>query len=119
MATENRWAVGTMYGNGYLNGQPFFTQPAGPFTAVLPPTPNNVPWEEYPIKGLVISAYVPWFSPGCQHAIKQWKMIQEFDYDTNQSVELVCCLICAYVQSSHFQPAETWLDALLYPIIIG
>jgi hypothetical protein len=119
MATKNRWQVGAMYGNGYLNGQPFYTQPGGIGTAVFPATPNSVPWLEFPIPGLVINCFSPWFSPGCLHAIKQWKMIQEYDYDTESSVELVCCFICGYVQSAHFQPAEEWLNPLLYPIIIG
>lgn len=114
----NRWQIGTMYYGGLLNGQPFYTQPGGPGTAVLPPTPQAQPWKEYPISGLVISAFNPWFVPGCQHAIKRWAIVHEFDYTLNQSCALICCNQCYYVQRS-VSPYEQILDPILYAIIAG
>lgn len=109
-----------MYYGGKLNGVDFYTQPSGAFGPVFPATPNGEPFTDWPVIGIVVSAYQPWFSPGCLHAIKQWRMIQEYDYNTNESVELCTCFICSYVQSAHFRPASTWFDEpLLYPIIIG
>lgn len=97
MAQQNRWQVGVMYNQGLLNGVPFFTQPDGPGTAVFP-TQQNGPWADYPIPGLVINEYSPWFAPGCGHAIKMWRIFQEVDYTTDTPVSLICCVICSYCQ---------------------
>lgn len=110
MATQNRWALGEMYGNGYVNGQPFFTQPGGPGTAVFPTEQNGQPWEAWPAAGVIpfIETGGAWFRPGCQHSIHYWKIIREFDYDTGLSVALVVCSTCQYVQSAQYEPFDTW-----------
>lgn len=115
--TTNRWTVGLMYYNGLLNGQPFFTQ-AVPGGQVLPTQQNATPWEDYPIEGMVIQEYSPWFAPGCGHSIKMWKIIREFDYNTNSSVALICCEICSFVQNYH-EPYESILDPIAYAVIVG
>ena len=117
MAEQNRWALGTMYGGGILNGQPFYVQPEGPFTVVTP-SQYSGPWVDYPIPGLVITEYVPWWSPGCGHSIKFWKVITEFDYETSQSCALICCSICQYVQNV-YEPASEWLQPITHCIIVG
>lgn len=122
MAQANNWAIGEMYFQGRLNGsgaslQPFFTQPGGPGTAVFP-TQYSGPWVDFPIPGLVITEYIPWWSPGCGHAIKMWTVIREFDYDTNQSCALICCRICTYVQNV-YEPFEEWLNPIQHAIIVG
>lgn len=111
MATQNRWQIGVMYGNGYVNGQPFFQQPNGPGTAVFPTEQNGQPWSAWPAAGVIpFQEYNPWWSPGCGHSIKFWKIIREFDYDTNQSVALVVCSTCQFVVSAHYQPFDTWFE---------
>ena len=114
----NRWAIGEMYYLGNHNGQPFFTQPNGPGTQVLPSQKNAQPWPDYPIPGLVINEYVPWWSPGCGHAIKFWSIIREVDIYTNESVALVCCSMCSYVQRV-ITPWEEWLNPIQQAIIVG
>lgn len=114
MATNN-WQVGVPYTLD-LNGQPFFTQPEGAGTAVFP-TQQNGPWADYPVPGLVINEYSPWWAPPCGHAIKNYKLIPEYDYTTNKQVMLVCCNICTLVvQAMNFDDAY---DAQNFPIIIG
>jgi hypothetical protein len=112
----NRWAVGTMYQPGGPNG--IFTQPDGPGTAVFPTQRNGVPFVDYPIQGLTIQEFSPWWVLGCQHAIKSLKIIREFDYDTNQSCALVACEVCTYVQYA-IEPFEEWLDPIQRAIIVG
>lgn len=117
-AGTNDWALGQMYGGGLLNGNPFYTQPGGPFTAVYPTQKNAAPWPEYPIPGLFINEYTPWFSPGCGHAIQVWRLIREFDYPSQQSVCLITCEICQYVQNA-VSPYEEILNPIQRAIIVG
>ena len=114
----NSWQVGAMYYGGLVDGQPFFTQPGGPGTQVFPTQQNAAPWPDYPIPGLVIQEYSPWWAPGCGHSIKFWKVIREYDYTTSSSVALVTCEICSYVQNT-IEPFEDWLDPIGRAIIIG
>ena len=119
MATANRWAIGELYNLGYQNGVAgFWTQPGGPGTPVYPTQQNAAPWPEYPIPGLVIQEYSPWFSPGCGHSVKTLECIREWDYDTNMSVALICCNICTYVQRT-IEPFEEWLNPIQNAIIIA
>lgn len=113
----NRWQIGVMYFQGLLNGQPFYTQPGGPGTEVLPTQKNAQQWPEYPIAGLVIQEYNPWWSPGCGHSIKSWKIIKEWDYTTNSDCALVTCEVCSYVQRV-VEPYNLILDPILYAIIM-
>src|SRR5271170_5574259 len=118
MATQNRWQLGTLYFQGKLNGVDFYTQPGGPFTEVFPTQRNSVQWPEYPIPGLVIQEYSPWWSPGCGHSIKSFKIIREFDYPENSDIALICCEVCSYVQAT-IEPFEQWLNPIQYAIIIS
>ncbi len=117
-ATQNRWVIGGLYQLGLLNGQPFYTQPGGIGTQVFPTQANAVPWPEYPVPGLILNEYVPWWAPGCGHSIKYWKIFKEWDYDTNQSCALVCCPACTYVQSV-IEPFEEWLNPIQRAIIVS
>jgi hypothetical protein len=107
-----------MYNQGLHNGQPFFTQPGGPGTKVIPTQENAQPWPDYPVQGLVINEYNPWWSPGCGHSIKFWMVVQEWDYGSGQSVALVCCSVCSYVQNA-IEPASEWLNPIQRAIIVG
>lgn len=116
---ENRFAIGVMYYGGAFNGQPgFFTQPSGPGTPVFPTQQNAASWPEYPIPGLVIQEYSPWWSPGCGHSIKTWKVIQEWDYDNDTSVALITCEVCSYCQAV-YRPFEAWLDPIQHAIVVA
>lgn len=117
MPTQNRWQLGVMYGGGLLDGQPFYTQPGGPSTEVFPTQRNAEPWPEYPIPGLVIQEYSPWWSPGCGHSIKSWSIVKEFDYDNDISCALICCRVCLYVQRV-VEPYEEILNPQVYAIIL-
>lgn len=117
MAEQNRWQVGGLYGGGLLNGQPFYTQAeiGGPVI----PSQYSGPWVDFPIPGLVISEYVPWWSPGCGHSIKFWKVVKECDYTTDpiSEVALVLCSICGFCQN--VMPFAGYLDPISHAIIIG
>ncbi len=104
----NTWTLGTLY---YPQGPPpttYFTQPGGPFTQVFPTQKNNQPWPEYPIPGLIINEYVPWWTPGCLHSVNYWLVIREFDVYSEQSVALICCPVCSYIQRV-IMPYDAWL----------
>lgn len=116
--TANRWAVGELYYPGGPPGTGYFTQPGGPGTAVFPTQQNGTPWTDWPVVGLVIQEYQPWWAPGCGHSIKEWTVIREWDYETNQSVALVTCRVCSYVQST-VEPFEEWLNPIQYAILIA
>lgn len=120
MASANRWAIGEMYYGGLLNGAPFFTQPGGPGTQVFPTQANAIPWTQWPVAagGMIINEYVPWWSPACGHSIKTFKLIREYDYETNQSCCLVCCEICSFCVSV-IEPYEEVLNPIQYAIIVG
>lgn len=114
----NRWQIGTLYNQGLQNGQPFWTQPGGPGSQVLPTQRNGEPWQDYPVPGLVIQEMSPWFVPGCLHSIKYWAIVREWDYLTNQSCALVTCPVCSYVQNV-IEPFEEWLNPIQRAIIVG
>jgi hypothetical protein len=119
MATQqNRWAIGEMYYGGLVGGQVFFTQPLGPSTAVTPSQQNSQPWTDWPVVGLIINEYSPFWAPGCGHSCKELAIVREFDYETNKSVALICCNICYYVQRV-IEPFEEWLNPIQNAIIIA
>lgn len=105
-------------GRGLLNGLPFYTQIGGRFGKVVPHQANAEPWPDYPIPGLILQEFVPWFSPQCGHSIKSYRIIREFDYETNDSVALITCPECSYVQN-YLVPFEAWLDPIIHAIIIA
>lgn len=118
MPSQNRWQIGVMY---YPQGPPpttYFTQPGGPNTPTFPTQANAVPWDAYPIPGLILNEYSPWWAPPCGHSLKEWLVIREWDYDTNMSVALVCCRICSYVVST-IEPFEEWLNPIERAIIVS
>lgn len=114
----NTWQLGVMYTGGIVNGLLFFTQPGGPGTEVFPHQKNAEPWPEYPIPGLIINEYVPWWAPPCGHSIKTFKVIREYDYDTQSSVALVTCDVCTFVISV-ITPFEEWLNPIERAIIVS
>lgn len=118
MSTQNRWQIGVMYRGGLLNGQPFFTQPDGPGTAVFPTERQGEPWVDFPIQGMVWSEKNPWQVPGCLHSIKAFDVQREYDYDNNVSVALLLCPTCSYCQRA-ISPFEEWLNPIQNAIIIG
>lgn len=114
----NRWALGTMYYQGQMNGTPgFYSQPGGPNTQVFPTQKNAAPWPQYPIPGLVIQEFSPWFAPGCLHSIKFWKIIHEWDYTTDMDCALICCSLCSYVQRV-IEPYNQVLNPIQNAIIV-
>jgi hypothetical protein len=116
--TQNRWQIGALYYGGLQNGQPFWTQPGGIGTIVYP-QPQNGPWTDYPIGGLTINETgFAWWLPGCGHSIQAWRLIQEFDYDTNQSVMLITCPSCSWVQNV-LSPASEAYDPISHCIIVA
>lgn len=117
-AGTNNWALGTMYGGGLLNGQPFYTQPGGPFTAVYPTQKNASPFVDYPISGLFVNEFLPWVPIACGHSIHQYEVIREFDYNTQLSCALIVCPICSFCQNV-YEPYEEWLDPIQHAIIVG
>jgi hypothetical protein len=94
--TQNRWQIGALYNKGLQNGFPYWTQPGGIGSQVFP-TQYSGPWVEYPIPGLEITEYIPWWSPACGHSNKFLKLIKEWDYDSNSDCCLVCCSLCTFV----------------------
>lgn len=112
------WTLGTMYNGGLLNGQPFYTQPDGPYTTVYPHQQNAEPWPDYPIAGQVIQEFNPWFTPSCGHSIKFWKIIKEWDDATQQSAALICCSLCTFIQRA-VEPYDEILNPIQYAIIVG
>ena len=115
--TQNRWQLGTMYYGGRLNGNSFYVQPSGPFTAVTP-TQRSGPFLDWPVPGMVITEYIPWWSPGCGHSIKFWSVIREFDYPSNQSCALITCSICNYIENV-YMPFEEWLNPIQHAIVVA
>jgi hypothetical protein len=118
MASQNRWQIGVMYEQGIVSGQPFFTQPDGPGSQVFPTQANAIPWLAYPIPGLILNEYVPWWAPSCGHSIKFWKVFREWDYDNDTDVALVCCSVCTFVQST-IEPFDEWMNPIERAIIVS
>ena len=116
--SQNRWAIGVMYYGGLVDGQPFFTQPGGPGTQVFPTQANAVPWTDYPIPGLILNEYNPWWAPPCGHSLKYFDLIQEFDYETNSSVMLITCAVCNFVVNT-IEPASEAYNPIERAIIIS
>ena len=115
--TANRWQIGVQYDphRGNVN----WSQPGGPNTAVLP-AQENVPWNppSNPIPpGNFFSEFSGIFFVGCQHSVMFPLIIREWDYTTNQSVALVCCPMCSFVQYT-IEPYQEYTDPVAYPIVI-
>jgi hypothetical protein len=115
----NQWEIGALYNGGYQNGVAgYWTQPGGVGTQVFPTQQNAQPWVEYPIAGLFINEFIPWWSPPCLHSDKFLQIIREFDYTLNQSCALVCCSLCSFVIYS-VSPYEEILNPIERAIIVG
>lgn len=124
VAQQNRWALGEMYYQGRLNGVPFWTQPGGPGTIVFPQNQRNTPWLDWPGAGtMTINEIANWVNPGCQHVVKMFNVIQEFDYDKGMPVQLLCCPSCSYVQRAVYGQTQNGMpelyDPLLYVVIVA
>lgn len=107
-----------MYFGGLLNGQPFYSQPGGPFTQVFPTQVDAQPWPDYPIPGQILQETNPWWFPNCQHSLKFWSVIREWDYDENIDCALICCSICSYIQAV-YRPFDSWLNPIEHSIIVA
>lgn len=117
MATNN-WQIGAMYGNGYVSGQPFYTQPGGIGTQTFPSQPQAQPWPAWPAAGIMMYNFGGFWLPGCLHWVDFWDIIREFDYGTNSSVALICCPVCKFVQRT-IEPFEEWLNPIQQAIIVA
>lgn len=122
---QNSWQLGTMYRGGMLNGTPFFTQPGGAFTKVLPELPQGARWFDWPGAGSMVFSYGPWIGIGCLHSIHEFNVIQEVDYTQSppQLVALLTCPVCSYIQravpgTSLYGPTEVY-DPNLYAVIVA
>src|ERR1700690_2882083 len=118
---ENSWQLGTTY---YKTGSyAIFSQPGGPFTAVLPGLPQGEPWPDWPGAGSMVYAYGPWIIPGCLHPCHMYKIIPEYDYDLGQPVQLLTCNACTYCQRAVYGVLENGMpelyDPLLYAVIVA
>lgn len=108
----NSWQVGALYPPGGLNNIAW-TQPGGIGTQVFPAQivggsyESTEPFNER--SGI--------FNCGCGHSQNQALIQREFDYDTNQSVALVCCPLCGFV-SYTLTPFEAVLDTVYQPITV-
>jgi len=113
---SNSWALGTMYRGGTFNGVPgFFTQSA-PFQPVFPQLPQGAPWPEFPGPSQMVFSYGPWIGIGCLHWVHEFNIIRDFDYTTGESVALLTCPVCSYIQRA-VEPFEAILDPNLYAVI--
>lgn len=118
MTATNQWAIGAMFYGGLVNGQPFFVQPGGIGTPVYPTQKNAQPWPEYPIPGLFINEFIPIWTPGCGHSTNFWLVIREYDYVSQNSVALICCSVCTFVENV-YSPFEEWLEPITHAIVIA
>jgi hypothetical protein len=118
---ENSWQLGTTY---YKTG-PYviFSQPGGPFTPVFPAQNSGAIWDAWPGPESMVFAYGPWIIPGCGHGIHEYKIIQEYDYDMEQPVQLLACNVCTYVQRAVYGVLENGMpelyDSYLYCVIVA
>jgi len=118
---QNSWQLGTTY---YKTGPySIFSQPGGPFTAVLPALTQGEPWEDWPGAESMVFAYGPWIMPGCGHPIHEYDIIQEYDFDLDQPVQLLACAACSYCQRAVYGTLENGMPELydpnLYCVIVA
>lgn len=124
---ENSWQVGALYYGTQINGIEFWNQPAGVGTQVFPSSGQSAPFLNYPIVGLSFT-FSPWIVPICQHLVKWYAIVQDYDYVNETPVQLLCCPSCFIVQRAvPFQPSEPIspsggggvLNPYNTPIIVG
>jgi hypothetical protein len=84
---------------------------------VFPTQANAIPWQAYPIPGLILDEFSPWFAPPCLHAIKFYRVIREWDYTTNMDCALICCNTCSFVVRV-IEPFSLWLDPIQNAVIV-
>lgn len=113
----NDWQLGTTY---YKTGPySIFSQPGGPFTAVLPALSQGQSWPDWPGAGSMVFSYGPsWIGIGCLHPVHSFDIIRDFDYTTDESVALLTCPACSYIQRG-VEPFEAIYDPNLYCVIIA
>jgi hypothetical protein len=105
----NSWEVGALYPPGGLNNVKW-SQPGGPGTLVYPQQQTGVDY--FSIKPF--SELSGQFACGCGHYVDQPLIQREFDFDTEESVALICCPMCGYVQYT-LEPFESALNTVLQP----
>jgi hypothetical protein len=112
-----------MYRGGLLNGVPFFTQPGGPFTKVLPELAQGEIWPDFPGPSQMVYSYGPWVQPSCLHPQHEYTIIQDFDYVLNQPVQLITCSVCSFIQRAVYGTAPNGMpelyDPTLYAVIVA
>jgi len=114
-----------MYYQGSFNGVAnFYTQPGGPGTQVFPANQRNTVWSAWPgAATMTINEVANWVNPGCQHVVKMFTVIQEFDYVLGQPVQLLTCPTCSYVQRAVYGTTQNGMpelyDPYAYCVIVG
>lgn len=116
---SNSWQVGVPYPMpptvGALGGlNKLWRQPGGPGTLVYPQQQvgsnyfSTQPFSE--LSGI--------FSGPCGHSFDQPLVQREYDYGTQSSVALICCMLCGYVIYT-LEPFESALNTVEQPWLVA
>lgn len=111
MAT-NRWQVGALYPPGGLNNIAW-RQPDGVGGLVYPQDVSGGGYFEV----TPFNERTSIFTVGCGHGVNSALVQREYDYNTNQSVALICCEKCGFVQAT-ISPFENALNTVEYPWLV-
>jgi hypothetical protein len=105
----NSWQVGALYPPGGLNNVKW-SQPGGIGTQVFPTGVVSVDF--FAVTPFNENSGI--FVAGCSHYMNQPLVQREWDFETNSSVALICCVRCGYVQYV-IEPFEAALNTTFQP----
>lgn len=111
MAT-NRWILGALYPYpSGLNGVAW--KQAAPFALVYPQQQTSAEYFEV----TPFNEATGIFRSICGHSVMGALVQREYDYNTNQSVALICCPLCGAVNWT-VSPFEAALDTVEAPWLV-
>jgi hypothetical protein len=109
MPLPGQFAVGQLYGDGLVNGLPFWTQPGGIGTQVFPAQPSQFPLQ-YQGYVQVPMTYPALYQAGCGHRFNCYTVWEVYDPYLQEQMALIACPACGYLQEimkySDFQNYE-------------
>lgn len=117
MAMPGQFAVGQLYGDGLVNGLPFWSQPGGIGTKVFPEQPRKFPLQ-YQGYFQVPMTYPSLYVAGCGHAFNCYAIYEAYDPYGEEQVALVCCPACGYIQEI-ISPYSDYSNWEITPIVVA
>jgi hypothetical protein len=110
------WAVGMLYGGGYVNGLKVWTQPTP--GGLVYPQPQQYSPENFQGYQQSIMSYPALYEFACGHFLNCPAVYEVYQPSLGEQVALVCCNQCGFIQQiiAPYSNFQSYIDT---PILVA